>query len=57
MVFDFIWQTICYFVGYWSLKLLSLGKFQDQKGSVLVSLFGLLVIVVVALIVYFFLKE
>lgn len=37
MLFDFLWESICYFVGCWALRIFSFGKFQDKKGSVLVS--------------------
>ena len=45
IILNFIWEVFFYFFGYWVLKAITFGRFDDDKGSPFVSVFGLLVVI------------
>lgn len=57
MIFDFVWQLICYYIGFYTLKIISLGRFDDRKANPMISLLGFFVLVALALVIYFILKD
>jgi len=57
MIFDFIWQLIFYYVGLYTLKIISLGKFSDRKANPIISLLGFFVLIVFAFIIYSILND
>lgn len=47
-----VWEVILYVIGFWFLKAITLGKFEDDKGSPWVSLVGVAVVIVACCLVY-----
>lgn len=52
VLFNFVFEVILYAVGRCFLRIITLGRFEDKKGSFMVSLVGLLVIIFVGIAVY-----
>lgn len=56
-VVDFVVEGVLYYVGYWFLKAVTLGRFEDSNASGWVSLVGLMVIILVAVGLYLILID
>lgn len=41
---DLFWQTVCRTLGYWTLRLLSLGRYEPDEDGWLTTVTGLLVL-------------
>lgn len=54
MLFDavlgFIWEVFFYFIGHWSLRAVTLGRYKGNGDSSWVSLFGLFVVIAFAVV-------
>lgn len=57
LIVGFLMDIVFYYLGYWTLKVITFGKFDDRDGKLWVSLVGIFVVVVVGMMIYFILKD
>lgn len=57
LLINFIWEFLLYTVGYWALKAITLGRFEDKDGSLWVSLLGLILTALAGIGLYFILRS
>lgn len=53
IILSFIFEFLLYYIGYWALKAITLGKFEDRNASYMVSFVGLLIAVAVFIIIFY----
>jgi uncharacterized membrane protein YwzB len=54
LILSFIFEFLLYFIGYWALKAITLGRFEDRKVSYMVSFVGLLIVVMISIVIFYF---
>lgn len=48
----FIWEFFFYMIGFWFLKIITCGKFEDKRGSPWVSLVGVAITIAIGTLIY-----